>query len=124
VENVKDGESLWIACKLNAAQCNINLQEYPAAIRKATEALKKDEKNVKALYRRGLSRNHVGLAEEALKDLSVALEVDPGNQAVAVEIARSKKLIAEAKQKEKSAYKNLFSKVSVYDDTFVHEQHT
>lgn len=37
---------------------------------------------VKALYRRGLARNHLGLAEEATRDLTLALELDPENKPV------------------------------------------
>jgi hypothetical protein len=33
-----------------------------------------------------------------------------------VELARAKKLIQDAKKKEKAAYGNMFSKISVYDD--------
>jgi hypothetical protein len=33
-----------------------------------------------------------------------------------VELAKAKKLIADAKKKEKAAYGNMFSKISVYDD--------
>ena len=52
---------LWITSKLNASQCSINLQEYPAAIYTTSEVLKKDEDNIKALYRRAVARNHIGL---------------------------------------------------------------
>lgn len=33
-----------------------------------------------------------------------------------MELAKAKKLIADAKKKEKAAYGNMFSKISVYDD--------
>lgn len=33
-----------------------------------------------------------------------------------VEIAKAKKMVADAKKKTKAAYGNMFSKISVYDD--------
>lgn len=112
-----DGTSeLYIACKLNCAQACINLSDFASAITHSSEVLKKDPQNVKALYRRGLSRNHLGLSEEALVDLNAALSVDGGNVAVKQEIAKAKKAISEANKKTKSMYSNFFSKVSVYDD--------
>jgi hypothetical protein len=36
------------------------MQDYPAAASAASGALKEDPQNVKALYRRGLARNHLG----------------------------------------------------------------
>ena len=39
---------------------------------------------MKALYRRGLARNHLGLPEEAIADLAAALETDPANKPVKV----------------------------------------
>eukprot|EP01035_Chromulina_nebulosa_P020885 gene20885-27073_t len=116
IESVSSGEQLWISCKLNSSQASINLQSYPDAVQYASEALKKDPNNVKALYRRGLARNHLGLAEEALEDLNHGLSLDPDNKSIKQEIIKSKKIIAEAKKKEKAIYGNLFSKVSVYDD--------
>lgn len=119
VANVIDAEATWIACKLNSAQCAIYLTEYPAAVAYCGAVLKKDADNIKALYRRGLARNHLGLPEEALVDLNRALELDKENKPVAAEIVKAKKLIADAKKKEKSAYGNMFSKMSVYEDKVV-----
>ena len=116
VDEVASASALWVTSKLNASQCCINLGDYPTAASTASSALKKDPANVKALYRRGLARNHMGLSEEALEDLNAALATDPENKAVAVEIAKAKKAIADAKKKAKQTYGNMFSKVSMYDD--------
>lgn len=116
IEDVADATSLWVVCKLNAAQALINVHDYSGAIAESTSALKKDATNVKALFRRGMSRIHLGLADEALEDLKAALVLDPENKPVKAEIVKAKKLIADAKKKEKAAYGNLFSKLSVYDE--------
>jgi Flp pilus assembly protein TadD len=65
-------------------QASINLKDFPTACEAATAALEKDSQNVKALYRRGLARNHLGLPEEATRDLTTALELDPTNKPVKV----------------------------------------
>ena len=36
------------------------MNDYPSAAQAASGALKEDPQNVKALYRRGLARNHLG----------------------------------------------------------------
>ena len=116
IEDMESATSTWSACKLNSSQCAINVQDYTAAADYATQVLNKESNNVKALYRRGLSRNNIGLAEEALDDLNKALSVDPENSAVKIEISKAKKIIAEAKKKAKATYGNMFNKISVYDD--------
>lgn len=109
-------EALYVTCKLNASQACISCQRYPNAVEYATQALSKDSVNVKALYRRGLARNGLGMNDEALVDLHKALELDPENGAVKVEISKAKKSIADANKKAKATYGNMFSKISVYDD--------
>lgn len=79
LDSISGYESLWVSCKLNSAQASLNLTLYPDAIKFASEALSKDPKNVKALYRRGVARIHIGSLEEALEDLNLALSLDPGS---------------------------------------------
>jgi peptidylprolyl isomerase len=118
LDNVEgdDAVALSVLCYLNAAQANLNLKNYADASANASAALNKDPSNVKALYRRGLAKNHMGSPEEALEDLKKALELDPANNPVKLEIQKAKKAIQDAKAKTKAAYSNVFSKVSMYDD--------
>lgn len=116
IDEVSSATALWVTCKLNAAQASINDKDYPSAVTRAGAALGKDSNNVKALYRRGLARNHLGLPDMALADLTLAQSLDPDNAPVKAELAKAKKLIADAKKKEKATYGNMFSKISVYDD--------
>ena len=116
LEHLPEGKQLLVTCLLNSAQAYINLHDYPTAVLKSTAVLKLEPDNVKALYRRGLARNHSGLADEALEDLNRALSKEPENKSVKLEIQKSKKMIIEAKKKAKAAYGSMFSKISVYDD--------
>jgi tetratricopeptide (TPR) repeat protein len=107
---------LLLACRLNIAQAAINLHDYSKASEWSTKAIKSDPTNVKALFRRAVARTHLGLPDEALEDLKKALELDPSNNAVKVEIVKVKKMIQESNKKAKAAYSGIFSKLSVYDD--------
>ena len=84
IDDVDIAKELWITCHLNASQSYLNLKDFPSAAEQATLALNKDPNNLKALFRRGLARNHLGLAEEALSDLNHALSLDPDNKPVKV----------------------------------------
>jgi peptidylprolyl isomerase len=114
--NLEGGDTLYVQCYLNAAQANINLKNYADANANASAALAKDPDNVKALYRRGLAKIHMGSPEEALEDLKRVLELDPTNNAAKAEAQKAKKAIQDAKAKTKAAFSNVFSKVSMYDD--------
>jgi len=109
-------EAVWISCKLNCALMCVNMSNFPSAVVHAGDVLKKDSANVKALYRRAVARNHLGLPEEAAADLQAVLSLDAENKAAKTELAKSKKLMQAAKKKTKAAYGNFFSKMSVYDD--------
>jgi peptidylprolyl isomerase len=116
VEDVDAAVELWVTCQLNASMAYLKLTDYPGAAERAGLALTKDPSNVKALYRRGVARNHLGLNEEALDDLNEALRLDPENKPVKVEIVKAKKAIKDAKAKAKATYSGMFSKISMYDD--------
>jgi|MDTB01.1.fsa_nt_gb peptidylprolyl isomerase len=113
----EDAKDMWVTCKLNCAQAAISNQDSTRAVKFASEALGKAPKNVKGLYRRAVARNNLGLAEEALEDLDLALELDPENKAVASEARKARASIAAAKKKAKAAYSGMFGKgASLYDD--------
>jgi peptidylprolyl isomerase len=108
---------MWIACKGNSAQCCINNKDYPRAATFATVSMSKgNTPNVKNLYRRGVARNHMGLYDEAIIDLKECLKIDSDNKAAAIELAKVKKSISDAKKKEKAAYGGMFGKTEFYTD--------
>ena len=104
---------LWVACKLNCAQCCLLNKDFPRAASFATEGLSKGD-NVKGLYRRAVARNHMGLHDEALDDLKACLARDPENKPAQVEQVKAKKAIADARKKEKAAYGGMFGKTDLY----------
>jgi len=49
-----DANTIFVACKLNLAQCYINIKDYPSAIEASSKVLNIEPTNVKALYRRAV----------------------------------------------------------------------
>ena len=118
VEESTDAPSVevWTACKLNCAQCCLSSKDFPRAAHFATEAMSKGSPSVKGLFRRAVARNHMGLHDEAMVDLKECLKLDPENKPAAVEAAKAKKAIADAKKKEKAAYGGMFGKTNLYSE--------
>jgi ankyrin repeat protein len=81
--------SSYLTCKNNAAQCCINLGDYKGAIKFTIQVLLKDPKNVKALYRRGISFMNLNYPEKALDDLYAAFTIDPNNKETQRELKKA-----------------------------------
>jgi hypothetical protein len=86
----------------------------------ASQALKVDPANVKALYRRALANRKLGNAKEARDDLKEALKTEPNNAAVRKEFFSIKKEMEESSAREKKQLQKAFSSKSgssfLYDD--------
>ncbi|CAM9237444.1 unnamed protein product [Chrysoparadoxa australica] len=118
LEGEKDdekAEETYLTAVLNASQCYINLKDWVSAAKQASMALKLQPDNVKGLYRRGMAKRHVGMLEEAKKDLMAAYKADPKNVPVRKELAALKEDAKESKLKEKKAFGSLFQK-DLYQD--------
>merc|ERR1712161_74542 len=114
----KDELLLYVSCWANAAMCYIRLKSWPDAIRTTDHVLEIDSEksNIKALYRRGVARTHLGLHKEAKIDLMDAYKIDNKNKEVRKALAQLKEEVAKAKKKEKAAFGGIFGKVDFYDD--------
>ncbi|KAG9071162.1 RNA polymerase II-associated protein 3 [Linnemannia hyalina] len=75
---------------INRAMALLKLERFAEAERDCTLGLKLDNKNVKALWRRGIARRSLGRVNEAKKDFETALTIDPTNKAVKDELAKLK----------------------------------
>jgi len=118
-ESVPDDDKvLYVSCWSNAAMCYIKTGDWRDAGDACDKvlAIEGEDKNLKALYRRGLSKLNVGKFPEAKKDLMAAYEIDNKNKDVRKALAKLKEALAEQKKKEKAAFGGLFGKVSMYDD--------
>eukprot|EP00339_Tiarina_fusa_P030012 CAMPEP_0117043850 /NCGR_PEP_ID=MMETSP0472-20121206/30445_1 /TAXON_ID=693140 ORGANISM="Tiarina fusus, Strain LIS" /NCGR_SAMPLE_ID=MMETSP0472 /ASSEMBLY_ACC=CAM_ASM_000603 /LENGTH=473 /DNA_ID=CAMNT_0004755461 /DNA_START=68 /DNA_END=1486 /DNA_ORIENTATION=+ len=115
----EDERVLYISCWSNAAMCYIKLKEWTDAIRACNHVLdieSEEKSNIKALYRRGLARIHLGLYKEAKVDLMDAYGIDKSNKEVRKALALLKEASANAKKKEKAAFGGMFGKVDMYND--------
>lgn len=108
---------MYVSCWSNAAMCHIKLKQWTEAIAAANQVLEIEDEmdNVKALYRRGLSRMKLGLLKEAKEDLMRAYEIDKNNKDIRKALAQLKDAMATAKEKEKKAFGSLF-KQNLYGD--------
>lgn len=109
--------ALYISSWSNAAMCHIKLKQWTEAIAATNHVLDIDDEasNVKALYRRGLARMHLGILKESKEDLMKAYNADSANKDIRKALAQLKESMAEAKRKEKAAFGSLFTK-NLYDD--------
>jgi peptidyl-prolyl isomerase D len=83
------------------------------ALNSTTRVLQLDEVSAtdkaKALYRRALANSHLQEDDEAEKDLVDALAVAPGDEAVLRELENVRQKKKGKREKQKKAYKGLFS---------------
>jgi len=115
----EDERPLFVSCWSNAAMCYIKLKSWPDAVRAVDQVLEIDSEassNIKALYRRGIARMHLGLYKEAKADLMDAYKIDNKNKEVRKALGQLKEEIANAKNKEKAAFGGMFGKVDFYND--------
>lgn len=111
-----DSKELYISCLNNAAMCLLKIKRFSATVSACSSVLKVDEKNVKALYRRGVASMKAEDFSQAKKDLLFARTLHKENKAVIKACSELKSAITAAKQKEKNMFANIFEKVTMYDD--------
>jgi len=112
----ENSKELYINCWNNAAMCLLKIKRYSATESACSSVIKVDEKNVKALYRRGVASMKAEDFSQAKKDLLLAHSLDKENKAVIKACSELKGAITEVKQKEKNMFANMFEKVNMYDD--------
>jgi len=77
-----DDKPLYTSCLSNAAMCYVKLSQWSEAIDACNTILEIDgeSQNIKALYRRGLSKINVGSYKDAKSDLMAAYKIDNANK--------------------------------------------
>ena len=81
-EAVKQVEEILAACHNNMCQVHLSRQRWEKAAAAASDALKLQPRNSKALFRRARARHAMRHLEEARKDIDAALELDPADTAI------------------------------------------
>ncbi|KAG8007756.1 Peptidyl-prolyl cis-trans isomerase FKBP5 [Nibea albiflora] len=111
-EQQKKIRDLILTSHLNLALCFLRVKEFSQAVDSCN---KLDERNEKALYRRGearLLRNEFSLA---IADFQQVLEVNPSNRAARAQISMCQNKIKEHHEHDKKTYANMFQKFAERD---------
>mmetsp|Transcript_53309 Transcript_53309/g.133828 ORF Transcript_53309/g.133828 Transcript_53309/m.133828 type:complete len:290 (+) Transcript_53309:73-942(+) len=107
-EEKKEANAVCAPLHLNSALCQIQLGEYRSAILSCEKALDIDEGNPKAWYRRGSAKLRLHEYKEAIEDFEASLRLSPDDASIKTNLARARKLQADAKKKEKALYGKMF----------------
>jgi peptidylprolyl isomerase len=105
-----------LAVALNLALVFVKLGDASQGKKYAEEALKIDDKNVKALYRLAQVQGMTGSFEEAIETLSKALIYDPNNEDVKFKKILMAKNLKREQEKEKKLFSKMFSKPIVEEE--------
>lgn len=95
-------------CHLNMAQCLLKLNRYEEAIGQCNMVLAEDEKNIKALFRRGKARATLGQTDAAREDFQKVRKFSPEDKAVIRELRLLAEHDKQVYQKQKEMFKGLF----------------
>lgn len=95
-------------CHLNMAACMLKLNRYDDVIAQCSVVLQEDEKNVKALFRRGKARAALGRTDEAREDFKKVQKLSPGDNNVVKELSLLAKEDKMLYQKQQQMYRGLF----------------
>jgi peptidylprolyl isomerase len=123
LEQAEQMQAIKVGSLLNGALMLQKLGEWGEAIEPCNKALKLDEGNTKALFRRGVAEMNFGLLEESKATLVLAAKGDPKNKDIRTALAATKDAIKAEKAKAKGTFGGMFDKMgSMYVDkpTVVH----
>eukprot|EP00928_Gymnodinium_smaydae_P003341 TRINITY_DN11199_c0_g1_i1.p1 TRINITY_DN11199_c0_g1~~TRINITY_DN11199_c0_g1_i1.p1 ORF type:complete len:962 (-),score=123.90 TRINITY_DN11199_c0_g1_i1:560-3445(-) len=99
------GTDLETTCLNNRAACFAQVKDHARAMEDATEVVRRQPANCKALLRRMVAREALGLLSEALEDASAVLTIDPKN-AHALQVVERKRKSLSAGRAQPSAVRN------------------
>ncbi|XP_052894393.1 FK506-binding protein 59 isoform X2 [Anopheles moucheti] len=115
IHKSKETDAIKLAIFLNTILCYQKMQNHDEAKLACVEALKLDNKNVKALYRQGMSNLALEDLDRALRDFSAVLEIEPENKAARNQVSMCKHKIKAYNDQQKKVFANMFTKFAQSD---------
>lgn len=100
------------SCLLNKAAVLLRLKRHSEVASACSKVLDTERFNVKALFRRAQAYCATEDFDEAIADLKRALEVEPENRDVAVQLKRAKTLQVAANKKQAKLFGNMFERMA------------
>lgn len=109
---------------LNRSLCYVKLNKPDSAISDSNFVLQKEEKNVKALYRRAMAYRQKDNLSQVVKDLTELLKIEPQNQMAVNELKQVQSLMSQIKPEKKERgkvlieeYESIAEKIEPIKDT-------
>jgi len=101
---------LRITCYVNMCACDLSLNDFAAARRHASKAIKLDPQNVKAYYRRAVARQYAAFdLDGAERDLVQAVQLAPNDDSVKRALETFRKKLTKSTDDEAAVAKRMFS---------------
>lgn len=108
-DDSKEVQLVQVSLYLNLAQCYLKLENWEQAIRYASDVLKIDANNSKALFRRAAAYEAKKELEKAMADLKRSDELSGGDALIKKATERVKRQIQKEKEKEKKMWGKAFA---------------
>ena len=110
---------LCLGCYLNMSLAYARAKDFAQAVQAADEALKLDERCVKAYYRRamaliGPAGSGGTEAEQATADLQKAFDIDPTNRAVRKQLQALRRGTAQQRRQDRKTFAGMFDRGELY----------
>ncbi len=104
-----ESNKVKLGCYLNAALCQLKLDDGKRAVAAADEALKIEPASAKAVYRRAQGRFICGELEEAKADCLKAAKLDPKSRDIRTTLAAITAALKDQKEQNKKVWSKAFT---------------
>jgi len=107
--DVADVRALRVSLNVNLAAAHNKLEQWQETLGAVEKVMTIEAGNKKAMFRRGVAYQGLGMLDEAKEDFTVVAKADPKNGAARQELAKVKEAIKVKKAEEKERMKGLFA---------------
>lgn len=111
-----EGKQALATIHSNIAAVHVKMNQFADAKKSCDSALKQDQNNVKALFRRAQAEVGLGAPEDAISDLKKALQLEPSNAAVKSLLVKCKGSLKANREKQKSAFGGIFERLAKVEE--------